>query len=81
MKRILIASAAFASLTASALAADLPVYTKAPPVAVIYDWTGLYIGTNLGYSWGRGTTDGTSTTTPVGVIAPVSHGTAINRSS
>ena len=63
MKRILIASAAFASLLAatSAFAADLPVYTKAPPVAVVYDWTGSYIGTNLGYSWGRGSTDGTVT--------------------
>ena len=61
MKRTLIASAAFASLLAatSAFAADLPV--KAPAVvAVVYDWTGLYIGTNLGYSWGRGSTDGTA---------------------
>lgn len=62
MKRILIAGAAFASLFAatSASAADLPVYTKAPVVAV-YNWTGLYIGTNVGYSWGRGITDGTQT--------------------
>lgn len=65
MKRTLIASAAFASLlvATSALAADLPVYTKAPPVALVYDWTGFYIGTNLGYSWGRGTTDGNVTGT------------------
>jgi outer membrane immunogenic protein len=66
MKRTLIASAAVASLLAatSAFAADLPVYSKAPVVAV-YDWTGLYIGTNLGYSWGRGSTDGTSSGTAV----------------
>jgi outer membrane immunogenic protein len=65
MKRTLIASAAFASLltVTTAYAADLPVYTKAPAVAVFYDWTGLYIGTNLGYSWGRGSTDGTSSGT------------------
>lgn len=65
MKRTLIASAAFASLlvATSALAADLPIYTKAPPVALVYDWTGFYIGTNLGYSWGRGTTDGNVTGT------------------
>ena len=65
MKRTLIASAAFASLLAatSAFAADLPVYTKAPVVAVVYDWTGFYIGTNLGYSWGRGSTDGIVTGT------------------
>jgi outer membrane immunogenic protein len=63
MKRTLIASAAFASMlvATSASAADLPVYTKAPPVAVVYDWTGFYLGTNLGYSFGRATTDGTQT--------------------
>ena len=65
MKRILIGSAAFASLFAvtSAFAADLPVYSKAPPVAVVFDWTGGYIGTNVGYSWGRGVTDGSVTGT------------------
>ncbi len=65
MKRTLIASAAFASLlvATSASAADLPIYTKAPPVALVYDWTGFYIGTNLGYSWGRGSTDGNVTGT------------------
>ena len=63
MKRTLIASAVFASMlgATSALAADLPVYTKAPPVAVVYDWTGYYIGTNVGYSFGRASTDGTQT--------------------
>jgi outer membrane immunogenic protein len=69
MKRTLIASAAFASLLAatSAYAADLPA--KAPVVAAVYDWTGLYIGTNVGYSWGRGSTDGsvTGTRTVAGV--------------
>jgi outer membrane immunogenic protein len=64
MKRVFIASAAVASLFAvtSASAADLPVYPKAVPVAV-YDWTGFYIGTNVGYSWGRATTNGTYTGT------------------
>jgi outer membrane immunogenic protein len=65
MKRTLIASAAFASVLAatSAFAADLPVYTKAPAVALVYDWTGYYIGTNLGYSFGRGSTNGNVTGT------------------
>jgi outer membrane immunogenic protein len=64
MKRILIAGAAFASLTAatSAFAADLPVKTPMV-VAAVYDWTGFYIGTNVGYSWGRGSTNGTATGT------------------
>src|SRR5882762_452989 len=67
MKHILIASAAIASLlTTNALAADLAprTYTKAPVIAaVVYDWTGFYIGGNAGYSWGRERTDGTLTGT------------------
>jgi outer membrane immunogenic protein len=74
MKRTLIAGAAFASLLAAtnALAADLPVYSKAPAVAAVYDWTGFYIGTNLGYSWGRARTDGTAvgTQTVTSLVAP-----------
>ena len=27
------------------------------PVEVVYNWTGFYIGGNVGYSWGRGNTD------------------------
>ncbi|QWG14947.1 outer membrane beta-barrel protein [Bradyrhizobium sediminis] len=62
-----IATAAFAAVAAipAASAADLaPRYTKAPPVVVaVYDWTGFYIGGNLGYSWGRERTDGTQSGT------------------
>ena len=76
MKRILIAGAAFASLLAAtnAFAADLPVYSKAPAVAAVYDWTGFYIGTNLGYSWGRASTNGTAIGTQATppVVTPVS---------
>lgn len=48
--------AAIGALTAMdpALAADLPV--KAPiraPVVAAYNWTGCYVGGNIGYSWGR----------------------------
>ena len=57
MKRITSLVAAAASLLAtSAFAADLAprTYTKAPaPVVAVYDWTGFYIGGNIGYSWGR----------------------------
>ncbi len=37
----------------SAMAADLPIYTKAPPPVVLDPWTGFYVGGNVGYSWGR----------------------------
>jgi outer membrane immunogenic protein len=57
MKRTFIQVATVASLlTTSAMAADLAprIYTKAPaPIVAVYDWTGFYIGGNVGYSWGR----------------------------
>jgi outer membrane immunogenic protein len=52
MKRMLIGIAAVTSLlTASAFAADLPArtYTKAPAyVDPGYNWTGFYLGGNIG---------------------------------
>jgi outer membrane immunogenic protein len=64
MKRILIGIAAIASLTTGAFAADLAPrpYTKAPAyVDPGYNWTGFYVGGNIGYSWG--TSRDTSTLT------------------
>src|SRR5262245_3136575 len=46
-------SAAFLAV-APAMAAEMPV--KAPwqaPVVQAYDWTGLYVGSHLGYAWGH----------------------------
>src|ERR1700730_7151250 len=68
MKRILIGSVAVVSLLSatSGFAADLSprMYAKAPlATAVVYDWTGFYIGGNAGYSWGRERTDGNLTGT------------------
>jgi outer membrane immunogenic protein len=55
---------ALAGVTAASAADMAPrMYTKAPIPVVIYDWTGFYIGGNLGYSWGRASTDGTETGT------------------
>ena len=53
-----IAASALAVLAATSVAsaADLAArpYTKAPVmVEPVYNWTGFYIGGNVGYSWGR----------------------------
>ncbi len=82
MKRILIGIAAAASLLAtSALAADLPVrtYTKAPVyVEPVYNWTGFYIGGNLGYSWGRSNDTSTLTDATGTVLLVTSDRTDLN---
>jgi outer membrane immunogenic protein len=68
MKKILLAGVALISIASgSAMAADLaarPVYTKAPVMAPVYNWTGFYIGGNGGYSWGRSATNYTVTGLP-----------------
>jgi outer membrane immunogenic protein len=66
MKKITLQAFAFAAIgVAPALAADLPaaVYTKAPPIGAIYDWTGFYIGGNVGYGWGQSHDTSTITNT------------------
>lgn len=55
MRKILLASVAIASLAAvSAQAADLPARAPAmapAPVFVGVNWTGLYVGAQVGYAW------------------------------
>jgi outer membrane immunogenic protein len=53
MKTFLIATAALLGATA-AQAADMAErpYTKAPPLAPAYNWTGFYAGVNVGYGFG-----------------------------
>jgi outer membrane immunogenic protein len=56
MKRILFTSVSLGvlGLMHSALAADLPVYTKAPAYAApAYDWSGFYVGVFGGGGWGN----------------------------
>jgi outer membrane immunogenic protein len=54
------AIAALALAGTAANAADLPV--KARPMAPVatMNWTGCYLGANLGYGWGRGTASATA---------------------
>ena len=65
MKRTLIGIAAITSLLATgALAADLPMgpYTRAPVFAEpLFNWTGFYVGGNVGYSFGRSSDTSTLT--------------------
>ena len=53
MQRLALAISLIVLGAASAFAADLaPRYTKAPPVvAPVYNWTGFYIGANVGGAW------------------------------
>lgn len=53
MRTFLIAAAALFGATATQ-AADMAAapYTKAPPLAPAYNWTGFYAGLNVGYGWG-----------------------------
>ena len=60
MKRILGGMVMAAALSGSAFAADLGArtYTKAPAMAPAgTNWSGFYIGGNVGYGWGNGNTD------------------------
>jgi len=58
MKRFLLASAAVAAVAAPAFAADLPAAPypmKGPAYVAAYNWTGFYLGVNLGGAWARNT--------------------------
>jgi outer membrane immunogenic protein len=54
MKRILLTSVALGVLAVGtpAMSADLPI-KAAPPVAHVYDWSGVYIGGFGGYAFGN----------------------------
>ena len=79
MKKLLLSTVAFASLTAGAMAADLPSrrVAPAPYVAVpVFTWTGFYVGVNAGYAFDTGNNFngpfavGPGGTTPAGVFTP-----------
>jgi outer membrane immunogenic protein len=79
MKKLALAIFALAISAVSASAADMapaPVYTKAPIVApVVYNWTGFYVGGNVGYSWGR-SSDYSTLTNPAGTVLFGSSGSS-----
>jgi outer membrane immunogenic protein len=71
MKEVIMGRVPFASITCFSLAAgafaatsliaanaaELPVKAPPPPVPVYYNWTGFYLGVNLGGSWGHQSAD------------------------
>lgn len=55
-----LAAVAVFGFASVASAADMPVKApayKAPIAAPVYNWTGFYIGGNVGYSWGNADSD------------------------
>lgn len=63
MKKILLGTVALAALglVAPAVAADIPakapMYSKAPAMVALYNWTGFYVGADVGYKWGSANVD------------------------
>lgn len=55
LRKFLLATVASMALANVASAADMParMATKAVPFVQMYNWTGLYVGANIGYGWGR----------------------------
>lgn len=67
MKKFLLAVASVVLGTASVQAADLAAhYTKAPVMAPAYNWTGFYVGANVGGQWGSAGPNTSTIWTPPG---------------
>jgi len=77
MKRIALAVSLVFLGAVAASAADLaPGYTKAPAMAPAYNWTGFYVGGNVGGQWGSADPT-TSTLSPVAAYFATSSVPAI----
>jgi outer membrane immunogenic protein len=71
MKKLLLATAAFAALSTAASAADLPRKSVAPVIAVpLFTWTGFYVGLNAGYAWNDSKLDVSGNPSPAAFGAP-----------
>jgi outer membrane immunogenic protein len=56
MRRLLLAGVALGVLIMPAMAADMAPYYRAPPLAPVLTWAGLYIGVNAGWIGSSGNT-------------------------
>src|SRR5215212_8552299 len=71
MKKIILATVLAGLSSTAALAADLGArtpYNKAPAMVAVSNWSGFYIGGNVGYGWGNGGTDFSPLPGPVGLL-------------
>ncbi|MCG2639803.1 membrane protein [Bradyrhizobium sp. CCBAU 11434] len=70
MRKLLLAAVSVVLGAASVQAADLAAhYTKAPMMAAAYDWTGFYIGGNVGGQWGSADPTTSTVFSPTGYFA------------
>ena len=77
MKKFLLSTVALATLTASAVAADLPARRMAPaPFAAVpvFTWTGFYVGANIGVGWNDRNRNNTFGFFDNGLVAPAPGG-------
>src|ERR1700704_3056190 len=82
MKKIILATVLAGTTPPAALAADLGArtYTKAPAMmTAVGNWSGFYIGGNVGYGWGNGNTHFEDIPTTPGFIAGTTPTTVGNR--
>src|SRR5262245_23011181 len=64
----LIAMTAAGAAGAADLAVKAPPY-KAPPPVVVYNWSGFYVGANVGGAWGKFDPTTTTVFSPIGYFA------------
>jgi outer membrane immunogenic protein len=57
MKKFLLAAVAGIGISTTATAADMRVKAPIAPPVVVYNWTGFYVGGNVGGAWGESRTD------------------------
>lgn len=71
LRKLLLATVAVAAFATTASAADMAARmpTKAVPyVSAAYNWTGFYVGANVGYGWARASNDAGASGSMNGVI-------------
>ena len=82
INKLLLTTVAFAALAGTAFAADLPsrrappVYAPPPPIPV-FSWTGVYVGGQIGYEFGRDTALYSSTLTGANLLSSSSKPTGV----